>query len=217
MRQVAEVFMVLVKFIQSIQRLAKSLVIVFSVTSVFCATSAYAYTPPSLTDMLQNLTETMPDLMMLVTALAYVIGMYLVVRGIGGLRSYGESRTHHTQQEAKGHLITIAVGAALLYLPSSVHTGISTFWTNSSPLAYVPSGTSGPWSDLLQDVFTIVQFIGTVAFIRGLIMLSQLSGHGGGHQASLGKAMTHMIAGIFCINIYQFLQTVLNTLALGNI
>lgn len=199
-----------------IQRVAIAAQKVLLVASSFYATSAYAYTPPSITDMLQNLTDTMPELMRLVTALAYVLGMIFVVKGVGGLKQLGESRTHHTQKEARGDLITIAVGAALLYLPSSVHTGISTFWTNSSPLQYVPQGVSGPWGDLLADVFTIVQFIGTVAFIRGLVMLSQLSGHGG-HQASLGKALTHMIAGIFCINIYQFLQTILNTLALGNI
>ncbi len=71
-------------------------------------------------------------------------------------------------------------------------------------------------ADLIKACFMIVQLIGVIAFIRGLVLLTHI-GHGHGQQGSVGKAAAHIIAGILCINLYQFLQVVFNTLALGQI
>lgn len=165
--------------------------------------------------MIENLGKTIPSLMQLVTAIAYVMGMFLVIKGVAGLKEYGEQRTsarteHHG---LKASLIAIFVGAALLYLPSSVRVGLSTFWSNPNPYAYVTDATNDSWAALLNNVFLILQLIGTIAFIRGLIILS----HAGSHhsQGNFGKAMAHIIGGILLINMYQFLQAVFNTLAIG--
>ena len=211
--------MMLAKIVQFIQQVVKATLHVAFIASSLLMSAAYAQSVvPNLAQMMANFTATVPELMRLVTAIAYVLGMVFCIKGVMGLKSFGESRTHHEQGGAKMPLLALAVGAALLYLPSSVQTAKSTFWDSSLPyqLTYVSSTASaGPWADLITDVFYIVQFVGTIAFIRGLIMLTHLGGHGG-HQATLGKALTHMIAGIFCINMYQFLQTILNTLALGS-
>ena len=196
-----------------IQQVVKSIATVFLFTSFFLANAAYAV--PNVADMLSNLSKAVPNLMQLVTAIAYVIGIVFCLKGVVGLKHFGESRTHHDQSGAKGPLLLLAVGAALLYLPGSVSVGVATFWDATAPYAYKVESSS-PWSGLIKDAFTIIQLVGTIAFIRGLIMLTKLGGHGGG-QASLGKAMTHMIAGIFCINMYQFINTIMNTLALGQV
>lgn len=172
---------------------------------------------PNLATMVENLSKTIPNLMQLVTAFAYVAGMFLIFKGILQLKEYGESRTMMSHnQSLKGPLIFLGVGAALLYLPSSVQVGLSTFWQTTVPYAYVPQ-TSDPWSDLIQDCFLIVQFLGTFAFIRGLLILTQLGGHSGSHPGTLTKGLAHIIGGILCINLYQFVQMVLNTLALGQV
>lgn len=165
--------------------------------------------------MITNLSQSIPNLMQLVTALAYVMGMLMVIRGVYGLKRYGEQRTSHStsdEHSLKGPLLLILVGAALIYLPTSVNVGLSTFWSEPNPYAYQTNASQGSWDDLLNSVFLIVQLIGTIAFIRGLIILTHTSSHQGG----FGKAMAHIVGGILCINIYQFLQVIFNTLGIGS-
>lgn len=160
--------------------------------------------------MLVNLAKQIPNLMSLVTALAYLMGMVFIFQGILKLKHAGEMRTMMSQEHGlAGPLILIAVGAMLLYFPTTVQIGMSTFWTNPNPYGYVAQ--KDQWHQFINVCFLIVQFIGTISFIRGLVILSHLGGHGG-QPGQFGKAMTHIIGGIFAINIYQFVQVVFGTL-----
>ncbi|MHB1947078.1 MAG: hypothetical protein ACYCQI_03050 [Gammaproteobacteria bacterium] len=174
--------------------------------------SAYAI-QANIETMIKNLGTAVPNLMQLVTALAYIIGMFMIAKGIIGLKEYGESRTSRSSDEhsLKGAALLIFVGTALLYLPSSVSVGISTFWSHATPFAYETT-SSDSWAALIRNVFLIVQLVGTIAFIRGLIILSHA---GASHQGNFGKGMAHIIGGIFCINLYEFLQVIFNTLGIG--
>ncbi len=174
---------------------------------------AFAQTTTSdAATMMANFAATVPKLMQMVTAIAYVLGMYLIFKGVMGLKTFGEQRTQmslHT--ELKGPLILLFVGAALLYLPSSVQVGMTTFWSNPYPYGYL-AASQDQWTSVYQDAFLIIQFIGTIAFIRGLLLLTQL-----GQQAqpgTFGKAMAHIIGGIMCINLYDFLTAVNTTLGI---
>ena len=40
---------------------------------------------------------------------------------------------------------------------------------------------------------------------------------GKGGQATFGKGLSYIIGGILCIDMYDFIKSVLNTLALGQI
>jgi intracellular multiplication protein IcmC len=150
--------------------------------------------------------------MSLVTAIAYVLGMYFIFTAIVKFKHFGESRTMMSSEHSiMTPIIMLAVGTALLYLPSSVQVGMSTFWTNPNPYAYVEQ--QDQWSQFINGCFIVIQLIGTIAFIRGLVLLS----HVGGHQSSqgnFGKGLTQVIAGVFCINIYQFVQVILATIGI---
>jgi intracellular multiplication protein IcmC len=54
-----------------------------------------------------------------------------------------------------------------------------------------------------------MQVIGVVAFIRGLLILKELGG--GRSQATMGKALSHLIGGILCINLYNAIQVLETT------
>lgn len=166
----------------------------------------------SAESMLVNIATQVPSFMRLVTAIAYVMGMYFIIAGIMKLKHAGESRTYMSQEHSlKGPLVFIAVGAALLYLPTSVQIGLSTFWTEPNPYGYLKQ--QDQWAQFINTCYIIIQLIGVVSFIRGLVILSHVSGHGG-QPGTFGRGVTHVIAGIFCINIYQFVQVVLNTLGI---
>ena len=135
---------------------------------LYSGISAYAL-EVNVATFLTNLAQTSPNLMQLTTAIAYVMGMWLIIKSIIGLKNYGDSRSSGGQgQGLKGPLITMAVGGALFYLPSSVQVGLSTFWANPTPYAYY-NENNDTWSELINSVFMIIQLVGTIAFIRGLI------------------------------------------------
>lgn len=175
---------------------------------------AYADTP-TLAQVLKNIAGTTESLMRLVTALTYVMGFFLVVRGVMSLKQYGESRTMMTSQhELTGPMAKLFAGAALIYLPNSVNVGISTFWGTATIYAYVPQ-SKDPWADLIQSCFQIIQLIGVIAFFRGMVLFTHLGSQHGHQQNTFGKALSHVVGGILCINMYAFINIMLNTLSLG--
>jgi intracellular multiplication protein IcmC len=182
-----------------------------------CASSAYAADPGvisalSAEDMIINIATQLPALMRMVTALAYVLGMYFMFQGLLKLKEYGEARTMMSQQHSmKAPLIYLIIGALLIYLPTTVSVSLNTFWTDPNPYAYIDQQSD--WSQFWNVCFVIVQFVGVIAFIRGLVILSHLST--GGQQGEFGRGVTHIIGGVFCINIYQFVQMIFVTLGIS--
>ena len=188
--------------------------------SIFCG--AFFYTQavhadvPTLDSVIQRLTDNIPQLIQLLTAFAYVFGTYFVIIGVMEMKHFGESRGMMSQEHGiKKPILYFVIGAALIYLPSSVKTGMQTLWLTPNPMAYVVE-KGNPWSQLIGNSFLILQFIGLIAFIRGLIILTQLGGHGG-QQGTFAKGMTHIIGGILCINMYDTINMILATLGLDTL
>jgi intracellular multiplication protein IcmC len=197
-----------------LQAAIKPFSIVLLTCGIFYTNSVYAAVSIDISTVLENFSKSVPNLTRLAVALAYVFGMYFVVKGIFALKQYGESRTMMSSgSELRAPMVYMGVGAALLYLPTTIRTGMSTFWKNPTPYAYVDQ-IPAPFTEFLTTVFMIIQLVGVIAVIRGLLMLTHM---GQSQQGGFGKAMTHMIAGIFCINMYQFVKTIANTLGLGAI
>jgi intracellular multiplication protein IcmC len=166
----------------------------------------------SASDMLHRIADQTPSIMRFITALAYVMGMYFVFYGIIKLKQYGEARTQMSQEHSlKAPILFMVVGTMLLYLPTSVQVGLSTFWSVPNPYGYLEE--TDQWALFLKDVFLAVQIFGTIAFIRGLVVLTHLSGHA--QPGTLAKGLTHIAGGLFCINIYQFVRLVLVTLGIS--
>ncbi len=166
-------------------------------------------TPPDAAQILSNIASQKPQLMKFITALAYVMGIAFMVMGVLKLRQYGEARTqmssHHSLREPLMYMI---VGVLLAYLPSTVNFGLGSFWQHPTPYAWRTYTSS--WSSVYKAVFPVIEIFGTIALIRGIVMLTKLGGGHGG-QGVLGKAMTHIVGGLLCINLYQFVQVILIT------
>lgn len=194
----------------------KSFLITLLIGATFYSQSVYAISVNviDLKTMLDNLAKTVPGLMQLVTAIAYVMGMIFIIKGLLGLKDHGDARSSGGKGGIKVPITWIAVGTMLLYLPSSVEAGLTTFWSDPAPFSYL-AGSDDQWIEFVNSVFLIVQLIGTIAFIRGLVLLAH---SGEGHQqGGVGKAITHIVGGILLINLYQFLQAVFSTLGLGQL
>lgn len=181
---------------------------------LFVSQARAAVTIPDAATMLSNFSVQVPALMRLVTGLAYVMGFYFVYKGLMELKKFGEQRTTMSgEHHLKGPLIYLFVGALLIYLPTSVHTGLSTLFTSPVPIAY-DTLTGDMWGSVRDAVFLLIQLVGTISFIRGLVLLTHLGGQGAGQPGTFGKAIAHIVAGILCINLYGFLEVISATLGL---
>lgn len=205
--------MIRLRFPKSAIQLAKRVSIALGFSCFMFSSSAYAAPfMPDIATMLVNFSQVLPNLMRLVTALAYVLGFYLMVKGVMDLKQFGEARSMMSQEHSiMKPLVTLGVGTMLVYLPSSVEMGLSTFWMDVNPYGYLPDTEDSNWADLTDAAFMVVQLVGVVAFIRGLLMLTRVVGQG---QDTFGKAMAYVVSGILCINMYQFLQAVFETLGI---
>ena len=59
-----------------------------------------------------------------------------------------------------------------------------------------------------------MRVIGAISFIRGWVILTRVSKHA--QPGTFGKGLTHVIAGILAINIYETWEILMNTLGLNN-
>ena len=192
--------------------------LIFYVFLFFLTSShAFAASAPDAGKMLQNLIAQVPEVMRLVTALAYVMGFFFVYKGLMEFKKFGEQRTQMSgEHHIMGPLSYLFVGAMLIFLPSSVWVGINTFWAQTPNIyAYETSNSTDAWSSMTDAVYLLVQLIGTISFIRGLVILTHLgSQHGSSQPGTMGRAFAHIVAGILCINLYGFVQMISSTLGI---
>lgn len=198
-------------------RLLQPVGVAFLLSILMFAQGAYAESAVgavNIDTLITNLSNTIPSLMRLVTAAAYVMGISLSIKGLFELKKLGEQRSMMSSSEGglKGPLIYLTIGSLLLFLPSALETGLSTFWAESTPYAYETMADDS-WHNMIKSVFLIVQLVGTISFIKGLIIFTHMSGQSS-QPGTFGKAITHIVAGILCINMYNFVQAVTNTLGL---
>lgn len=198
---------------QFLNRILKGVLLcVFNLVLVF--NQAYAI-DLTAEDMVKNIAATVPELMLFVTAFSYVMGFFLVFNGMMHLKKFAEQRTMMSgDHKWSVPLLSLFAGAALIYLPSAVQSGMTTFWLDPKPYAY-DLNNGEEWNTFISACFQIIQLVGVIAFIRGLLVVTHLGGHGG--QATFGKALALMVSGVFCIDMYDFITAVFNTLGLGSL
>jgi intracellular multiplication protein IcmC len=160
--------------------------------------------------MLENLSNSYPALMKLITAFCYILGFLLILRGVFYLKMYGELRTMmSTQTSAKIPLILIFVGSLFVFLPSTYNIVSISFFGSSSVLSYDQvTSTMNPL--LLKAIVGLVQIIGLISFIKGWMILVAHAQQPGG-QATVGKALTHIIGGLCAYNVLGFTNVIWNT------
>jgi intracellular multiplication protein IcmC len=163
-----------------------------------CSSAHYA----NVENMLLTMTNQFPNIYRLITALAYLMGIAFIFRGVYQLKVYGDLRTMMSvQTNFKATMMVFFAGTALLYAPTAFKSMLlSTFATTTvqDPMSYAPATSL---STLLASraVLLFVQLIGTISFIKGWVSLTHVSNPNG--RSTMGKAVTHIVAGLLAINI----------------
>jgi hypothetical protein len=150
----------------------------------------------------------------LMSIMAIVIGLYFIIHGLyTGARHGYDPRTHSTTKIVSNLLVgtlLVAVGDSFDAVTDAIFgtTGVTvpvTSWTMVSNLTN--NGVAqGHIQSAIMAALTVVQMVGIIAFIRGLIIMKKAAEGSG--QATMPQGLTHIIGGVLAINIYQFLEAV---------
>lgn len=190
-------------------------ILLVTIVMLYLPSVAYGITVLDFTQMLQNLQSTMPNLMRFVTGFCYVMGLWLILKGVYKLKRYGQMRTMMAANLSIAKpLIVMLVGAGLIYLPGVIDVGIETLWAqgSSSVLSY-PTG-SGSWEAFINPLIDVVRLFGFIAFVRGWMILAKF----GAEQAQPGtggKAIMHMMGGLLAMNIVGTWDVIKATFGIG--
>jgi len=154
-----------------------------------------------------NFSRNIPTINDIVTTLAFFIGCFFIFRALLKLKIYGEMRTMMAPNARLNQvLIFLFAGALLMYLKDATMPMLvdAVFGSpTKNPLAYDTSNNMAAAVQLAAK--HIIQFIGLVSLVRGIM---QLTGQQEGGRSPMGKAITHIIAGVFAINVQQSINLV---------
>lgn len=169
---------------------------------------------------LENLTYAFEQLVNLVAAISYVMGLYFIFRGIGMYKIFATQSFASAQKgEVAGPLVFLMVGAILMYFPSTLDSSLQTIFgygaKDISPaedmIGYAALTSSGEnWKEISNVLIKYMKLIGFIAFLRGWTILSKM-GHSGSQPGSVGKGIVHIIAGVLLINIVDTIRLLAET------
>lgn len=165
-------------------------------------------TAGNLADIMTNLQGNIPWLRRLVVGFCYVSGVGLILKSVFMLKAFGQQKTMMASHSSfTKPLIIMFVGAGLIYLPTIIDSGVASLFAYGSK-SVMDYPVASDWSSIIDPLIDIVKLLGLVTFVRGWIMLAKFGAEGGGQQGVGGKALMHMIGGVFAMNIVATIDIV---------
>lgn len=158
--------------------------------------------------------------------LCYTLGVLLIFRGLNKMAKYNTDPKAYSIQAIMANLFIGALlmavartkdvwlvslfgaGAAGPLVAATVGNGT----INWAALGILPA-TAAQFDTAYIAATTFFQIIGVIAFIRGWLIMKAIAEGVGNHTTSQG--FTHIIGGIFCMNIIVFLRAAFATFGLG--
>lgn len=148
----------------------------------------------SLIEMLGNLSRSLGSMEKLVAALAYIVGIFLMIEGLFKFKISAES-THGQQGGFWKPFVYILMGSALIFLPSMITVLSNSTFGYTNVLQYTP--ITNPY-DIYQAIYILLQFSGLIWFVRGCVLLVYSTAPG---EHDFGaKGLAFIVAGILAMN-----------------
>jgi len=163
--------------------------------------AAQAQDTPNIAEMFANFSSSSIALMTLARATAFVLGLAISGLAIFRLRQMADQPGRISISQP---IIMLLVGVCLVAFPGAVDVATETMSLGSdsgtSLLAEPSAGGGVPgMSAAIKGVLLFVKLVGTLATIRGFLILKDV---GEGKQgAGMGRALTHILGGAAAINI----------------
>lgn len=194
----------------------------------FVSENAYA---ADIQTILNNVSRIIVPLTTMVLIISYMSGVWMMINALTKLKKFGNMSMQAQPGELGGPLIKLAVGAVLIYLPSSTDALTASLFGASDSifgssggvnyrnvgygseiLGYLPADSFGQqWAAMANTLVLYIQFVGFLSFVKGWFILSKSAGQSG-QQGSAGKSFTHILGGIMAINFISMARIINNTI-----
>ena len=136
-----------------------------------------------------------PALLLLVSALCYLLALVAFAQGLLRLFKTSEDKFH--APSGTGTALCFLICIVMAALPSWLGAASESLFGTATPAGTASLGYGGRGADydaLLAAVFTLLALVGLFAFMRGAFVLRAAAD--GKPEASAGKAFGHMAGGI---------------------
>ena len=161
---------------------------------------------PTAISLLDAFQANFPGLTQFLTMMAYLIGM---VAGVSAVLMAQRRARFDGQATVTGIAIRAALCATCLYLPTAVSTSQETLFGSPTILSYsAGTGVGAQGKIALDAVIGFVQLVGLWAFLYGAVLLNRAHGRSVYDPGLGGKALAHLVGGVFCMNIVATVQTI---------
>ncbi len=178
-------------------------------------TVANAVTAASLNSMLATLDQSVPGLVQLLFGASYVAGVFFVFLAIMKLKVYAQALSQmSSEKNIMKPILLLFVGVGFIWLPAIMDTALYTLWNYGTDSVLQYPENSDIWLQITNPLVDLVRVFGLISIVRGWAMLARL-GSEGQHQGVTGKAVIHIIGGIFAWNIVGVWDVVKNSLGLA--
>jgi len=169
--------------------------------------------------ILTNLTADAKSIFRLTTIISYVIGFWLVIAALMGLRRSELGSSGSQGNGIAGPIVKFFIGIALIYLPGTINLTTSVVWGDAgavkSILAYA-AATPSPFEVFRGTAIAIVRLIGLIAFISGFVELA----HSSDQQAqpgSVAKGILRVFSGMLALNVVATVRIIGGVFGMPNI
>ena len=175
--------------------------------------------PLSVDTIFANLSNSLGGISQFLTALAYVIGIYLTVSAVFKFKKFGHRTAFmHVEAGMFGPIMQFFIGVAMLYTPTFIGVLNATVFGDSSiddVMAYSAAGSSPDWANAISPMYETIQIIGLIAFLRGWLILSKSVQKDGGNQpGQTTKGVIHIVGGVMAMNITRTIEILTATFGL---
>lgn len=175
-----------------------------------------------LLQIIQNMVALLNPISTMIYVLCFMTGVLFVLAGLRAAARRTETGPNGGSYGAP--FTRIVIGVLFISLPALILSLTTTFFATSVPsadmiFAYAPEtiglfDTDSPGRTMLTGIVMIVQFVGLIAVIRGLILLNQTA-QGGGGPKTFGPGITFVISGIMAINFPLFIGAIEQLITAG--
>lgn len=151
--------------------------------------------------VLTSAAQVLPPMTAMVGAFAFMAGC--ILGGYAILLAKSAAASNQQKNTYTQALVVLLSAVVMVNLPEVMNLFGNTFFDGDykpqSVLAYATTAapSQGP-GGMLKAILGFVQFIGLLSFIKGWFVMNSI---GKRQDATLGKGLTHIIGGIFAMNV----------------
>ncbi|MEC8460899.1 MAG: hypothetical protein VXY77_01690 [Pseudomonadota bacterium] len=192
-----------------------SLLIFLGLATVVVLDSSAASNALTVSTVMTNINDQIDYVKLFIIGISYLLGAGFCISAVMKLKKYG-TRTAFMAVETSmlGPLLQFFIGVSLFYLLDLfkvINTTLygesnSMFATAESVFNYDGTNQNSDYEIYITPIFSIVQIIGLISFLRGWSQLVRATAAGQSQPGSIPKGITHIVAGVLAVNIYQLIN-----------